>query len=254
MSKSHVSFLLFFFFFGSVYSEEPVMYLCIDSMKQKFDKTGVTPPKLVYGYIDGQKTECMSEHELRAEFSRHSFQKSRASEPDSQQLLDQKGLRREVSSGILRKSIKEKKNLAESDLRGYDLKGVDLSRADLRKANLESADLRSAKLEGADLSGANLQFAYLKHAKLKNAKFTDANLKGAYFQGADLRGAIGLDLEKLREVTTLHNAILDSVLMDQVKEYCPAKLKDPGWQWHATYFPQQEETPKDQRANRKQFR
>ena len=98
-----------FFFFGSVYSEEPVMYLCIDSMKQQFDKTGETPPKLVYGYIDGQKTECMREHELRAEFSRHSFQQSRASQPDSQQLLDQKGLR-EISSGILRKSIKRKES------------------------------------------------------------------------------------------------------------------------------------------------
>jgi hypothetical protein len=45
----------FFFLFCSVYSEEPVMYLCIDSMKQQFDKTGVTPPKLVTDILMGRR-------------------------------------------------------------------------------------------------------------------------------------------------------------------------------------------------------
>ena len=266
MHKSGIGEKMKYFHFTSIslllivsaaFSEDSGIYLCIDSMKQQFSETGKPPQKLVYGYIDGKKTECMSEYELRAELSRISFQQSSASVPDSQQLLEMNGLKRKLPSGSgnLYKSIcNGRKDLSGVDLRGYDLKSVDLSGANLSNANLESADLRSAILDGADLTGANLKYAYLKHTKLKSAKLTNASLKGAYFQGADLSGVSGLNLDNLRETASLYNSVLDSVLMDGVKEYFPAKLKDPGFQWQATYYSEQQETPEDQRVNRKNCR
>lgn len=102
MHKSGIGEKMKYFHFTSIslllivsaaFSEDSGIYLCIDSMKQQFSETGKPPQKLVYGYIDGKKTECMSEYELRAELSRISFQQSSASVPDSQQLLEMNGLK-----------------------------------------------------------------------------------------------------------------------------------------------------------------
>lgn len=231
------------------------MYLCLDSMMQIQKVNGIAPPKLVYGYVNGEKTSCMSEYELRAKFSENEFKEDRAGEPDSQMLLETSGLkRRSMPSNIKNAVFKGKKNLAGVNLRGCDLNGVDLSNADLRNANLESADLRNANLTGANLDSASLEFAYLKDAKLNNANLANARLKGAYLHYADLSGAVGLTLEQIRFVTSVFNTLFDSDMMELVREYCPNKLKDPGWQWQATFYDSDSLIPEKERAKRKQFR
>jgi len=113
-------------------SVELQMFLCLDSMMQIFAVDGKAPSKLVYGYINGKKTECMSEYEFRERFSRVVFEKQRNSEPDSQKLLDISGLRRrEIPMSAKESVYKGKKDLAGADLRGCDLKGLNLAGADL---------------------------------------------------------------------------------------------------------------------------
>ncbi|HEX3020728.1 MAG TPA: pentapeptide repeat-containing protein [Chitinispirillaceae bacterium] len=233
----------------------PAIYLCLDSMMSisKFD--GKSPPKLVYGYINGKKTECMSEHELRARFSEVEFNQQKTAQPDSQKLLETSGKKRNARILKLKDAVyKGKKDLAGVDLRGCDLKGVDLSGADLHNANLESADLRNANLCNANLRGTSLEFAYLKDANLKNADITNARLKGTYLQYANLSGVEGLTLEHIRVVTSVYNTIFDSEMMEMVKEYCPNKLKDPGWQWRPTVFETDSVIPDKERVNSKKFR
>jgi hypothetical protein len=215
--------------------QNTTMYLCLDSMMQQYKKEGKSPHKLVYGYINGKKTECMSEYALRAKFSEVELKERKSTEIDSQQLLESSGKRRSVKDLSMRDEIfKGKKDLVGADLRGYDLNGVDLSGVNLNNANLESADLRNANLSNANLSGTSLESAFLKNANLKNADLSNARLRGAYFQNADLRGVEGLTLENIQAVATVYNAVFDSDMSELVKEYCPGKLKDTGWQWRAT--------------------
>jgi len=231
------------------------MYLCLDSMMQNCKKDGKSPAKLVYGYINGKKTECMSEYELRARYSEAQFKKQKSAEVDSQQLLERSGKRRKnVKSLKIRDAVYlGKKDLAGVDLRGCDLKGVDLSNANLTNANLESADLRGANLTNANLRGASLEHAFLKSANLKSANLTDARLKGAYLQHADLSGVEGLTVEHIRVVTSVYQATFDSEMMDMIKENCPGKMKDPGWQWQATVFDSDSTIPENERVSSKKF-
>jgi hypothetical protein len=223
------------FIFNGLADQNTTMYLCLDSMMQKYKQDGKSPPKLVYGYINGKKTECMCEYELRAKFSEAELKVRKSTEIDSQQLLVSSGKRRSVKDiGVRDDVFGGKKDLAGADLRGYDLNGVDLSGADLNNANLESADLRNANLSNANLTGTSLEFAFLKNANLKNADLSNAHLRGAYFQNADLSGVEGLTLEHIQAVTTVCNAVFDSDMMELIKEYCPGKMKDPGWQWKST--------------------
>lgn len=235
-------------------SLKPVMYLCLDSMMQKYQENGKPPSKLVYGYINGKKTDCMSEYELRARFSESEFKAHRASEIDSEKILETSGQKRVPLPLSLKDAVfKGKKDLAGVDLRGYDLKGVDLSGADLHNANLESADLRNSNLSNANLSGASLEFAFLKNANLKHADLSNASLKSAYFQNANFSNVKGLTLDHIRSTTTVFNATFDSDMMALIKEYCSNKLKDPGWQWQSTIYASDSVIPEGERAQRKQF-
>lgn len=235
-------------------AEEPTMYLCLDSMMQKFNEDGKSPQKLVYGYINGKKTECMSEYEFRARLSKETFEQKRSAEPDSQRLLETKGLRRKLPKTARNAIDKGNKNLAGADFRGCDLSGLDLSGANLEGANLESADLRGANLNKANLRNANLRFAYLKNADLQQADLTDSDLKGTYFQGADLTNTTGLNLENIRHVTSIYQSDLDAELLEAVKEYCPNRLKDPGFQWQTSYVPEIGTISDEERADRRKFR
>jgi hypothetical protein len=233
--------------------QNTTMYLCLDSMMQKYKLDGKSPPKLVYGYINGKKTECMCEYELRARFSEVELKERKSTEIDSQQLLESSGKRRSVKDLKIEDGVfRGKKDLAGADLRGYDLNGVDLSGADLNNANLESADLRNANLSNANLRGTSLEFAFLKNANLKNADLSNARLRGAYFQNANLSGVEGLTMEHIQAVTTVYNAVFDSDMTELIKEYCPGKMKDAGWQWKATAYESGNIATDNKRAKRKQ--
>lgn len=250
-----VLFIYSIFAFNDSTDQKLPIYLCLDSMIQNSKQDGKAPAKLVYGYINGKKTECMSEYELRARYSEAQFKKQKTAEVDSQQLLERSGKRRKnVKSLKIRDTVfMGKKDLAGVNLRGCDLKGVDLSNADLTNANLESADLRGANLSNANLRGASLEHAFLKNANLKNANLTDARLKGTYLQYADLSGVEGLTLEHIRVVTSVYQATFDPEMMEMIKEHCSGKMKDPGWQWQATVFDSDSTIPENERVKSKQF-
>jgi uncharacterized protein YjbI with pentapeptide repeats len=114
-----------------------------------------------------------------------------------------------------------------ADLRGANLERVDLVESNLWEADLVEADLRNATLEGAHLWEASLERANFWGANLEGANLRDANLEGANLRGTDLRGTKYLSVGQLSGVETLYQAILDSELLEQIKEYCPRLLEKP---------------------------
>jgi hypothetical protein len=240
----HIGILISFGIFISALSEEkPAMYLCVDSMMQVKKETGEDPQKLVYGYINGRKTPCMSEYELRVKLS--------------EKRLDEKGASPEKVKKPLRQLVyRGEKKLANADLRGLDLQGLDLSGADLRNAVLESADLRGANLRNANLTGANLENAYCKNVNLEGANVTDAKLRGAYFHFAHLKNVEGLTVENLCTVTSVYKACLEAPVLEIIETSYPAKLRNPKGSWKQkiyTEMQQPEPIPLSEQANPEDF-
>ena len=61
-------------------TKEPPMFLCVDSVVNIKSVSGKDHQKLVYGYINGKKTPCMSEYDLRTAFSQNLFKRDHDSE------------------------------------------------------------------------------------------------------------------------------------------------------------------------------
>ena len=225
-------------------AEKPAMYLCIDSMTQVRKETGKDPAKLVYGYINGKKTPCMSEYDLRIKFSEQAQSEKKAAQPKK----NKPSHRELIYRGV--------KKLANADLRGLDLQGIDLSGADLSNALLESADLRGANLKNANLSGANLENAYCKSVNLEGANITDAKLRGAYFHFARLQNVEGLTVENLRMVSSIYKASIEAPVLEVIETNFPTKLRNPKGSWKQKIFtePQtNDEVPVSELANPKDF-
>jgi len=239
----------------SAQSGNPQMYLCVDSMKANKSRVTDSSVKFVYGYINGVKTECMSEYEFREKYCKKQFDSSKIFQPDSQKILEQKGLKRKnIHLSLLEAIYKGKKDLAGLKMCSFDLAGLDLSGADLRNADLNSADMRNTKLCGANLSGANLTSAYLKNADLRKANLENVNFKGCYLQQADLTDASGFTIVDIKMAANLYNTILEPEMAAQIKKDCPGKLKKPEWGWVKSdsttnnFFPLDSDT-----ADRKSF-
>jgi len=213
------------------------MFLCLDdSIVNPPD--GSPPKKLVYGYVDGQRTSCMPEYELLALLSKRHF------EQNKQQRNEALGIGKNAApsgNGAMGK------NLAFADLSGSDLSNVDLSNADLRGADMSGADMRGCNLSGANLTGARLCGAYLRKANFKGADITKADFTGAYCNEANMYQVQGLTMEILGAIYNLHNAKLDYEWMEQVKEYFKRKLKDPGWRWETNAWTQSDEDKKSKK-------
>lgn len=195
------------------------MYLCLDT-KNGDSRNG----PLVYTYIDGRKTDCMTKNELLT------FCNRKKGPPDS--LVDPK-----VEAAIrfvdsCKAARPAERDFEDANLKSKDFKGQDLRGANLRGADLESADLRGADLRDADLRDANLRVAYLKGADLRGADVTGAKLYGAYLNKADLRGVRGIDMEHVRAIRTLYEAKLDDGFREEIEFCCPDKLKEASWYWH----------------------
>jgi hypothetical protein len=216
------TFLQFFLFayVSTVLSKDQDIFLCIDSIISIKNSTGKEPVKLVYGYINGQKTACMSEYELRALFSHDKFRED-SSRIEAQQ---QKAFSRSTIFG-------GEKNLSGADLRGMDLQGIDLSGANLQNAQLESVDLRNANLSGSNLTGANFKSAYCKNVNFSKADLTGADLQGTFFQYADMKNAKGLSIEVLLKTATLYRTVLDEEILKELEENYGSKLEKPRGEW-----------------------
>ena len=109
---------------------DPPMFLCIDDSSGNMkNRSGKESQKLVYGYINGKKTPCMSEYELRSTYSKEVYDLNKQSGSDSRR--NRQKQRNAVYRG--------EKNLSGADLRGFDLQGFDLSGTNLRNARLDVA-------------------------------------------------------------------------------------------------------------------
>jgi hypothetical protein len=91
--------------------------------------------------------------------------------------------------------------------RPLNLAGADLKGKSLVRMNLENINANLAEFQGADLQGTVLE--------------------GAFLQRTSLQGARSLTVEQLCTVHTLHEALLDSYLMEQIQQQCPQRLEEP---------------------------
>ncbi len=205
-------------------SDSLSIFLCTggSTRSTREEHSGTPQPKLVYGYINGKKTSCMTEYELRVAWANARLAREK-----------EKAAKKRRWDAVYH----GEKNLAYADLRGFDLKDIDLSGADLTKAHLESADLRGANLKNASLSGANLENAYCKNADFSGADLSTANLRGAFFHHANLSTAKGLTMENLPAVATLYKARLEDQLLKMIQETCSDKLKNPQNKWNRVIYP-----------------
>lgn len=143
--------------------------------------------------------------------------------------------------------------LTRTNLSHVVLKSANLNNANVTHANLIECNLEGARLNQTNFEGSNLNQAFLKHAYASGASFKDtylikatlqasflirsdfenafmmeadlrdayvvgANFKNANLYKADLRGAEGLTIEQLTQANTLHQALLDDDLMNQIKD------------------------------------
>jgi uncharacterized protein YjbI with pentapeptide repeats len=201
---------------------EPKMYLCSDSAS-----AGKSGPKLVYGYINGGKTECMTEYEFLALYNQARFDGDSAAQTEKRALVERQAAARGARGDSLADQIRK----GRKDLDAADMMDISLEKADLRGASMVSADLRRAKMAGCDLRNANLKTAFLRRADLRGANLGGADLSGAYFNEADLRGAKGLTADALSKAATLYKAKLDNPLLAEIRDAAPEKLKEPSKCW-----------------------
>lgn len=197
------------------------MFLCFDLSQQKDNgnvgNTGnESHVKMVYGYINGQRTECMSEADFLSRFCMPAVLPKPPSAVEASAPP--------ASNPVIR-------SYAGANFREADLFGMDFRNANCRQADFFRADMRNINLQDADCKQANFEGAYLKNADLNGADLSDANLKNAYFVSADLRNVSGLTIEIVRFVATLHDCKLDADLCELVNEYCPSKWRDVSSCW-----------------------
>jgi hypothetical protein len=202
-------------------SSEIEMYHCVEPNEEAYQHKrtlNASQQKMVFGHINGQRTECMSESEFHARF--HCSAKIPRPPAASMRVAPPAKL-----------SYQAAKNFSGSDFRDSDLFNMDFQFADCSNSDFSGADMRNAKLQGADCQGANFEGAFLKNANLYNADLSDANLKNAYFVSSDLRGVKGLTIEKIRLTATIYNCKLDAALKNQINMYCPSKYRDVSQNW-----------------------
>jgi hypothetical protein len=198
----------------------PAMFLCADDAIKAEEK-------LVYGFIDGKKTECMREYEFLAMAGKKTLDSLRIRQgldsPQPRPIAEDSDLVTAIQRG--------KKNLAGANLSERDCMGIDFTGANLQGASLKSADLRSAIFRSANCAGVDFTAAYLKKANFSNANLTGVILKGAYLQGANLSHVSGLKAGDLKQVKTLYGVKMDDWLTEAVKQEIPEKLEKPKKCW-----------------------
>jgi hypothetical protein len=206
-------------FAGGISDGEVPMYLCVDPIYASYDGGNggnggsESHQKMVYTYVNGKRTECMTEYEFISRF------RSCASVP------------RPPAPGDAALQQTAGPNYAGKDFSEQDMYGIDLQFADLQRTTFLRCDMRGAKLRAANCRGASFEGALVKGADFSGADLSDANLKGAYFVDTDLSGAKGLTLENLRMVNCLYRCKLDRELFELFVQYCSSKMRDISWNW-----------------------
>lgn len=190
------------------------MYLCDRS--HGVNNTGET--KMVFGYIDGHSTECMTETEFNIRF------RSQAVVPAPPTLSNTKPYSPAVA-------VPMGKCYAGTNFRESDLYNMDFRNADCRKADFTKSDMRGTLLGMADCSGANFSGALLKNADFGGADLSGANFNGAYLVSCNFRGAKGLTLEVIRTAASIYSCKLDPELYELVNQYCFSKCRDLSNNW-----------------------
>ncbi|MFP4418043.1 MAG: pentapeptide repeat-containing protein [Fibrobacterota bacterium] len=178
--------------------------------------------RMVYGYIDGQKTECMTEQQLLSLFSEKAFQEKQDSINAEKKKKD---------NYFIEAIAQGQKDLKNADLRTADLMNVKMKSVDFSYADLSSADLRDADLSGSILRNADLSVAFCKDVNFSGADLTGAKLDGAYLNGANLSDVRGLTYDALRKARTVHEANLAPDLLKLIEQNASHLLEKPKQGW-----------------------
>ncbi len=118
----------------------------------------------------------------------------------------------------------EKARMNQTNFEGSNLNQADLNQAYANGANFKDSFMIKTNMEGAFLIKANFQNAFLMEANLKEAHLVEANFENANLYKADLRGADGLTVAQLMKAKTLHQALLDDGIMEQILKHCAQLL------------------------------
>ncbi len=118
----------------------------------------------------------------------------------------------------------EKARMNQTNFEGSNLNQADLNQAYANGANFKDSFMIKANMKGAFLIKANFQNAFLMEACLRDAHVVEANFENANLYKADLRGADGLTVAQLMKAKTLHQALLDDDIMEQILKHCAQLL------------------------------
>ncbi len=196
-----------------LYAKKPDMYLCAETGLNLKDGR-----KMVYGYINSEKTDCMPEYEF-IELYRKSLTHKK------------KNLDSISNSEVIRLIQKGYKDLSGGNFQSFDFMGVILANLNLEKADFESADLRNTTFENSNCKGANFSHAFMRKSNLKNANLANAKFDGAYLPYADFTGAKGLVYKMFEHTKSLYNIKVDEAFLKELKHLYPKLFKKPKKCW-----------------------
>lgn len=124
----------------------------------------------------------------------------------------------DVSSAMLIECQLQESRLNQTYFSYSNLNQAQLCKAYANGAHFNDTYMIKANLQSAFLIKSNFENAFMMEADLRGAYAVGANFKNANLYKADLRGVDGLTVEQLSEAKTLHQALLDDGLMEQIKE------------------------------------
>jgi hypothetical protein len=189
------------------------MYLCADTeLKIKGGR------KMVYGYINGEKTDCMPEYEFIELYRKSTTRKVKN--------LD--SISNSEAIGLIQKG---NINLSGANFQSFDFMGVRFANLTLEKADFESADLRNTSFENANCKGANFSHAFMRKSNLKNANLANSTFDGAYLPYADFTGAKGLTYKMFENAKSLYNVKFDETFLKELKQLYPQLFRKPKKCW-----------------------
>ena len=196
-----------------IYAKKPDMYLCTETGLKITDGR-----KMVYGYINGEKTDCMPEYEF-IELYRKSI---------TPKVKNLDSISNSEAINLIQKGYK---NLSGANFHSFDFMGVILANLNLEKADFKSADLRNTSFENANCKGADFSHAFMRKSNLKNANLANAKFDGAYLPFADFTGAKGLVYKMFEHAKSLYNIKIDEPLLKELKQLYPELFKKPKKCW-----------------------
>lgn len=200
---------------GLAASEKPEIFLCV-----REDSIKTTEKKLVYGYIYGVKTECMTEKDFLELYAKKMAEIEKSLRLDTISNADAIIL---IQNG--------EKDLRSAKFQSFDFMDVSFKGANCTKANFYGADLRNASFRNANCTRTNFSNAFIKNVDFRNADVTAADFTGTYISGADFVDAKGVTPEMFNSSITLYKTKFNKKLAAKLKKQYPDLFEKPKKCW-----------------------